>query len=411
MSSKDLTGEQLGFEPLVNGIVNTDMNRPKKVLLVEPSYKAKYPPLGLMKISTYHKLKGDQVSFYKGTNAIVRDQGWDIIYITTMFTFRWKTTIETIQFYQRNKQKKAKIVVGGVLGSLLQEDVENETGIAPHFGLWNEVDHLKPDYGLKGMEGYYTNNASFGYTTKGCTNRCPFCAVHRLEPEFVPFISLGHQIDPNKKDLILLDNNVLASSEFPRIIKEIKKFGFGKGARFGNSFRHVDFNQGVDARLLDEEKMRLLSEIALKPLRIAFDSINLEKLYVEKVRLAHQHGISQLSNYILFNFNDTPDDFYRRLRINIGLNEELGLSIFSFPMKYVPLDAKDRKYVGPKWTQKQLRGIQCILHATHGVVGPRRPFFEKAFGKDEKEFRYIIEQSEESIFHRENMIAYELVSA
>ncbi|GAG55868.1 unnamed protein product, partial [marine sediment metagenome] len=116
--------------------------------------------------------------------------------------------------------------------------------------------------------------------------------------------------------------------------------------------------------------------------------------------LAHKYGIRHLSNFILFNYNDTPEDFYARLRINIELNEKLGLSIFSFPMKFVPLNATNRKYVcNPHWTKQQLRGIQCILHATHGVVGPRRPFFEKAFGKDAEEFKYIIEQSEEHIFH------------
>lgn len=72
-------------------------------------------------------------------------------------------------------------------------------------------------------------------------------------------------------------------------------------------------------------------------------------------------------------------------------------------MKYVPLDAKDRKHVGPNWTKTQLRGIQCILHATQGVVGPKRPFFETAFGKNVDEFKYIIEQPEEVIFHRELM--------
>jgi hypothetical protein len=152
--------------------------------------------------------------------------------------------------------------------------------------------------------------------------------------------------------------------------------------------------------------MRLLSEIALEPLRIAFDNINLEELYIEKIRLAHKYKITELSNYILFNFNDTPDDFYRRLRININLNEELGLNIFSFPMKYVPLDAKDRKYVGKNWTPTQLRGIQCILHATHGVVGPKRPFFERAFGRNGNEFKHIIEQPEEAIFHRETMTPF-----
>lgn len=328
--------------------------------------------------------------------------------LTTLFTFQWKTTIETIKFYKRNKRSCKNIKVGGILASLLPRDIENETGITPHVGLWDQVDRLSPDYKLaSGVYEYYTNNASIGYMTRGCIHRCPYCAVPGLEPSFVAFIPLGHQLDSTKKDLVLLDNNVLASPEFPRIIEEINKHGFGKGARFGDAQRHVDFNQGVDARLLTEEKMELLSQLPLKPLRIAFDNIKLEKLYVEKIRLAHKYQIKHLSNFILFNYDDTPEDFYRRLQINIELNEELGLSIFSFPMKYVPLDAKDRKHVGPKWTKTQLRGIQCILHATHGVVGPRRPFFEKAFGRNADEFKYIIEQPEEIIFHREKMKPYQ----
>ncbi|MFC1937471.1 hypothetical protein ACFLWY_02785, partial [Chloroflexota bacterium] len=56
------------------------------------------------------------------------------------------------------------------------------------------------------------------------------------------------------------------------------------------------------------------------------------------------------------------------------------------------------------------RGIQCILHATHGVVGPRKAFFETAFGEDVEEFKYIIEQPEEVIFHREKMMPYRDIS-
>jgi hypothetical protein len=379
----------------------------KRILLIEPAYKAKYPPLGLMKISTYHKMKGDEVIFYKGTCAALRDQHWDKIYITTLFTFQWKRTIETIKFYQRNKMQNKNIAVGGILASLLQKDVEQETGISPHFGLWEEVDRLTPDYSLfNGVHEYYANNASIAYMTKGCMNRCAFCAVHKLEPDFVPFIPLEGQIDKNKKDLILLDNNVLASDEFPRIIGDIKKHGFAKESKFGKAKRYVDFNQGVDARLLTEDKMQLLSQLAIKPLRIAFDDVKIERIYIEKIHLAHRYGITHLSNYILFNYKDTPDDFYKRLRVNIELNEELGLSIFSFPMKFVPLNAKDRKYIGPNWTKTRLRGIQCILHATHGVVGPRKQFFEKAFGKNEDEFKYIIEQPEEAIFYRSKMKPY-----
>jgi len=378
------------------------MGKTKRILLIEPAYKAKYPPLGLMKISTYHKECGDEVVFYKGTNIELRNQKWDIIYITTMFTYQWNITIRTIKFYQRNKANR-NIKVGGVLASLLKDDVEKETGVKSHFGLYKKVDRLPPDYELS--NNYYTNNASIGYMTRGCPNRCSYCAVPQLEPEYVPYIPLEGQIDPNKKDLILLDNNVLASKEFPKIIKEIKKYGFYKGAKFNGKLRYIDFNQGVDVRRLTDEKMRLLSELAIKPLRIAFDHIELKKLYIEKIRLAHKYEIKHLSNFILFNYDDTSEDFYERLRINIELNEELGLSIFSFPMKFVPLN--DRKYIDTShWTKTQLRGIQCILHATHGVVGPKRAFFEKAFGKGVAEFKYIIEQPEEHIFHREKMKEY-----
>jgi len=399
--------KQLSLRPEVLSDVNILLRKSKRVLLIEPAYKAKYPPLGLMKISTFHKQQGDEVAFYKGTNAKLRNQKWDIIYITSMFTYQWNITIKTIKFYQQNKTN-GNIKIGGILASLLYDDVKRETGITPHFGLWQKVDRLAPDYKLSdNTYDYFTNNVSIGYMTRGCIHHCPFCAVPKLEPEYVPFIPLGKQISPNKKDLLLLDNNVLASSEFPRIIEEIKRYGFYKGAKFEGRLRYIDFNQGIDARLLTEEKMRLLSEITIKPLRIAFDDIKFKRLYTDKIRLAHKYGIKHLSNFVLFNYNDTPEDFYERLRINIELNEELGLSIFSFPMRFIPLDATDRRYVNsPNWTARQLRGIQCILHATHGVVGPKRPFFEKAFGKDVEEFKYIIEQPEEHIFHREKMVSY-----
>jgi hypothetical protein len=380
---------------------------PKRVLLVEPEYKVKYPPLGLMKISTYHKMHGDEVVFHRGTNASIRDQNWDIIYITTLFTFMWKSTIETIKFYQRNKTNSKDIRVGGILASLLQGDVEAETGIRPHFGLWEKVDRLPPDYNFaNGKYEYWKNNASFAYMTKGCPNRCSFCAVSRLEPKYVDFIPLKHQLSPNKKNLILLDNNVLASRNFSQIINEIKECGFAKGAMYGDAHRSIDFNQGLDARLLTEEKVELLSQLPIDPLRIAFDDIKLEKSYVEKVRLAHKYGLRHLSNYILFNYKDTPEDLYERLRINIELNAELGLSIFSFPMRYIPLNAKNRRYVSPNWNPTQLRGVQCILHATRGVIGPKKPFFERAFGKTAEEFKYIIDQPEEAIFYREKMRPY-----
>jgi len=380
------------------------MNR--RILLLEPAYRAKYPPLGLMKISSYHKhVQGDSVAFFKGTSAKVRDQHWDRIYITTMFTFEWKRTLETIRFYQRGKHGCTDIRVGGILATLLADELESETGLKPHRGLWDEVDRLPPDYSLfDGVHEYYVNNASFAYMTKGCPNKCSFCAVRILEPDYVDYVPLAPQINANKKDLILLDNNVLASTQLDAIVRDIADCGFRAGSRLGRAQRHVDFNQGIDARLLDEAKMELLRDLPLRPLRIAFDEVKSEPIYSRAVRLSAANGIRHLSNYILFNFHDTPADLYHRLRVNIDLNEELGTSIFSFPMKYMPLDCKNRKHVGQHWTRQQLRGVQCILNATHGVVGPKRPFFRKAFGDSADEFLHIISQPEATIFNR-NLIA------
>jgi len=164
--------------------------------------------------------------------------------------------------------------------------------------------------------------------------------------------------------------------------------------------RYVDFNQGIDARLLTKQKMKRLSEINIKPLRIAFDDIKYKTIYEEKIRLAAEYGIKELSNYVLYNFTDTPNELYERLRINIDLNEELDLRIFSFPMKYIPITAKNRSFIGEHWNRKFLRTIQVILNVTHGAVMPKIDFFEKAFGKDLDEFNKLLLMPEDYIYYR-----------
>ena len=162
----------------------------------------------------------------------------------------------------------------------------------------------------------------------------------------------------------------------------------------------MDFNQGIDLRLLTVEKMKRLATIALKPLRLAFDNIGLKAQYRKCVRQAVDCGIRNLSTYVLYNYRDTPQDFYDRLRINVEINEELGVLIYSFPMKFIPLDAKDRRHVGRYWNRRLLRGVQCILLATMGKVGTHLDFFEAAFGRTADEFIEIAMMPDEYIINR-----------
>lgn len=389
----------------------------RRILLVEPAYKNKYPPLGLMKISTYHKLRGDSVSFVKGCNKEIRGQRWDRIYISTLFTFFWNETIRTIKFYLNSTESPGCIYVGGVMATLLADEIRKETPVTVIRGLIDKpkildsdapyiVDHLIPDYKILDSTDYSygIEDAYFGYATRGCPNTCAFCAVIQIEPNFAHYLPIKKQVQGiealygPKRDLLLLDNNVLASKQFENIVKDIIDLGFEHGAKFEGKQRRVDFNQGIDVRRLTRHHMKLLAMIAINPLRFAFDNISMKDIYVEGVKLARDYGQLRHSTYVLYNYTDTPEDFYERLRTNVLLNEALGTKISSFPMKYIPLAARNRAYIGRHWSKKLIRGTQCILLATRGMVTPRREFFDVAFGSTAHEFlkialmpeRYII---------------------
>ena len=549
--------------------------RKRKVLLLEPNYKNKYPPIGLMKLATYHRRMGDEVVFYKGElkdfilNEIYEElidklnsvdntilwrehksliidfirigkkevlevvnsssrykplvfnwlihyknyykkkeylnyPKWDRICISSLFTFYWDITVETIEFAKTIIKDKNQILVGGVLATVLADELEKETGIKPHKGLLNRpgdldkgnetiIDELPLDYSILDEIDYKypENNAYYGYMTRGCIRKCSFCAVWKIEPEFNSYISLKEKVEEIKslygdqRNLLLLDNNVLASKQFPQIINEIKEIGFVKGAKYiepnhldiaienlkkglndraytkksleqlhyllnklkGNSqqelynlldkmqllnintatkenillvypetkdlfekhrnksakLRYVDFNQGVDARLITEEKMQLLSEIPIRPLRIAFDRIAYKDIYVNSIRLAAKHGIRSLSNYLLYNEKDNPDELYERLEINVLLSEKLDISIYSFPMKFHPITGEkhlNRDFLGEHWNRKYIRAIQTVLNSTKGKIGIGVSFFYEAFGKDLDEYHKILIMPETYILYR-----------
>ena len=168
--------------------------------------------------------------------------------------------------------------------------------------------------------------------------------------------------------------------------------------------RIVDFNQGIDSRLITEANMDKLSEVNIYPLRIAFDHWKLKDIYEKSIRTAVGSGIKNLSNYLLYNFEDKPEELYHRLRMNVDLCEELGASIYSFPMKYHPINDKEffmnRDYIGKHWNRKFIRAVQAVLNSTKGKIGRGVDFFEEAFGRDVDEFMKILWMPETFIIYR-----------
>src|SRR5258705_12856146 len=224
----------------------------KNILLIEPGYKNKYPPVGLMKIAAYHGPHGkkDNVKFIKGeSDRSVLSVAWDRIYVTTLFSFEWKTIARSIDFALKvSHNQPSRIFVGGIAASLMHEAFLAEVGwrgIRFIKGLLSEapavslqlddfseelysddrnglpIEDLIPDYAiLDQIEGQYVypvHDAYFAYASRGCVRKCHFCGVPKLEgaqrdAQSITTVVRGIQErHGEKKDLTLMDNNVVAS--------------------------------------------------------------------------------------------------------------------------------------------------------------------------------------------------------
>jgi hypothetical protein len=415
-----------------------------------------YPPLGLMKLARFHKARGDQVVFVSGCDRKVAappdliDQRvqWDRVYITTLFTFHWDKIVETIEFYKDIVGGTvSKIFVGGVMASLMAEELYEETGVYPVIGVLHtpsqiglegeeDIDSLAPDYGILDPALYAINDTFYAYTSRGCINQCPWCGVPRIEPDYVPYIDIKPVITQLHKDfgdkprLKLMDNNVLASDHLEQIICDLEELGYGRDQLTSSRPRRqrvVDFNQGLDASFVDEKRMKMMARLNLKPMRIAFDRASEKKQYTRAVTLAFKHGVTEFSNYMLYNWNDSPRDLYDRLVVNIAMNEawEKGhaqspvAEIYSYPMRFAPINSDKNGHenrsrdayrdddcgdinwmTSAVWTRRFVRNIEIMKGAAHGAISPTPTLAWRTIGETYEEFLANLYMPEELLRNR-----------
>lgn len=278
------------------------------------------PNLALMKLSAYYKKWRYEVEVY---SPLFHEEYW-LIYASKIFNYSHPNDA-----YIRNN-----MILGGP-GFYFSEQFKKNFHVQKE--LLIEIDHVYPDYKL------YQCDYALGYLTKGCIRDCPFCIIPNFEGKIYKFAEL-EEFCKDQEKVRLLDNNLLAYKDH---INELKKLR--------NSEKRIDFNQGLDIRLITLENAKLLHEIkrwkGLR-LRFAFDNPSLKKVIQSKLKILNNAGISNgsIQFYVLIGFNTSHSENLRRILLlkNKGID--------AFVMPFNKLDPYQRNFA--RWVNRHFYKYQ-----------------------------------------------------
>lgn len=191
----------------------------------------KYPNYALMKLSAYHKAKGNSIEWFDALNNVLNP--YDVIFSSKVFTFT-----------DEEHFLPTDALCGG-------------TGYNQYHDLPDEIDTMFPDYTMYPHVDY-----AIGFLTRGCPNKCSWCVVPQKEGAIKPYRTWQEVKRPDSKKIVFMDNNVLASQHGLSQIEEL-----------GKQKISIDFNQGLDARLITPEIGKLLGKCKWNPyIRLACDT-------------------------------------------------------------------------------------------------------------------------------------------
>jgi len=255
-----------------------------KILLVDAD-RTGFPNLALMKLSAWHRKRGDRVWLNSCPDKP------DRVYISCAFEKHRNRALLIARAYE---SQGCEVELGGY-------------GVSTKI-LADEVEHIMPDYSLYGID------YSMGFTTRGCVRRCSFCHVWRKEGPLREHSPIEEFWNPRHNKLLLLDNNFLASP----LWREKLEFLIARRLK-------VNFSQGLDIRLIDRESARLLRLVRYydrrfkrRRLHFAWDLMETEDAVVRGIRTLREAGLKlgikdgHLMFYVLTGYNTTfEEDLYR----------------------------------------------------------------------------------------------------
>lgn len=278
-----------------------------------------FPNIPLMKLSAYHKSKGNHVEWYQPMFS----GHMDIVYMSKVFSF----TPDYEYFIDADK------IVKGGSGYCIElvdgKEIYHKENDKP---LPQEIEHIYPDYSLYPD---LTKDTAYGFLTRGCPRGCEFCHVEAKEGRCSIKVADLSEFWRGQKKIILCDPNILACKDHMELLQQL----VDSGAK-------VNFNQGLDIRLINDKNIELLKKIRLDSIHFAFDRWQDKDIieprlrkFVEKTGYNRNKG--HVMVYILTNFDTTLEqDIYR-----IQLCRELNIS--PYPMIY------DKEHCDPVYKKLQ----------------------------------------------------------
>ena len=346
------------------------------ILLVEPEFPipaksknhAQFLPMGLLKIGTWHKQRGDKVKLIRGHCAVGFTP--DRILITSLFTY-WSKHVHAAAQYYHDRYPKANVEVGGIYASLMPDYCQRMLPFAQvRQGLYQDgvVENMRVDFSLLEQDVDY----QIVHTSRGCTRHCSFCGVWKIEPKFTFKRSILSEIQ--KPKLVFYDNNFLANPHVDNILNELAHVRLSRGRRLT-----CESQSGFDFRFLTVARARLLRNARFQYPRIAWDGPYENWVKVRKcVNILKEAGYGRKDIFVFMVFNHDLSyvemkaklDACRRWRVRVidCRYRPLDQTFDNYVPGSMPQTSADY-YIHPNWTDRQVRHFrQCVRRQNIAIL-------------------------------------------
>lgn len=278
-----------------------------------------YPNLPLMKLSAWHKQRGDHVEWYEPMFSGHCDR----VYMSKVFSFTpdYQYCID------------ADEIIKGGSGYCIELEGGKEVYHAERDKILDdEIEHIYPDYSLYPE---CTKDTAYGFTTRGCPRKCDFCHVFCKEGGMSRKVADISEFWRGQKNIVLFDPNILACPDHADILQQLI-----------DSKAKVEFNQGLDIRLVTDKNLELLRKIRIEKPHFAYDRYEDKKIIEPKMRMVREiTGWSKNNTrptvLILVNFNTTLEQDIERIQFCRGLEWS------PYPMIY------DKEHAAPIYKKLQ----------------------------------------------------------